>query len=53
MILSSLSTSSIQTTEKKLRVFFNKILIYHFPFYDVYCVWFAAYKLVNVLAWVS
>ena len=48
-ILLMLSTSSKQATEKSLG-FFNKISLYHFPFYDVYCVCFAAFKLVIVLA---
>ena len=49
-ILSSLSTSSIQATEKNLG-FFNEISLYHFLIYDVYCVCFTAFKLVIVLAW--
>ena len=43
-------SSSIQATEKSLG-FFIKMSLYHFPFYDVYCVCFAAFKLVIVLAW--
>ena len=37
--------------QKKSSGVFNKISLYHFPFYDVYCVCFAAFKLVIVLAW--
>ena len=46
---SLLSTSSIQGTEKRVYGFSIKSL-YHFPFYDVDCVRFAALKLVIVLA---
>ena len=47
-ILSPLSKSSIQATEKNLW-FFNKISLYHFPFR----VCFDALKLVIALAWFS
>ena len=35
--------------QKKRLWVFNKISLYHFPFYDVYCVCFDAFKLVIAL----
>ena len=49
-ILSASLTSFILATEKKNLGVFNKCSLYQFPFYDVYYVFFAAFKLVIVLA---
>ena len=48
----ALSHLATQATEKGLGDF-NMILLYHFIFYDVYCVCFAEFKLVTSMVFVT